>query len=356
MSASLPVNKIGEPEPSRDLLAYLRLLAGPSPAPGRFFDIRWTTGEQRMSRRFVPAQRTSEAAHLIGRLASRADVYVGVALSDGQRDGTKHAISGSHMLYIDRDHSGMQRDLAKFEYPPTMEVASGTPDHLHLYWRLHEHTPSQQVESANRRIARLLGGDPACVDVARILRPGTLNHKHDPPRPVSLVAYRPDAHYTLAELLSVLPALERSPARAERRAREHRRDDPLQRVKPAHYIRLLTGLAPGPDGKIACPFHPDSTPSLHVYDTPERGWACYGCPTPDGKPRGGDIYTLASMLWGIPSRGPGFIELRARLDDVFRVDRDAASRWRAPRASERGRPWGRAREPDRAQPQLDRGR
>lgn len=357
MSASLPIDQSREPEPSRDLLAYLQLLAGSSPAPGRFFDIRWLTGERRMSRRFVPAQRTSEAAHLITRLAAQNDVYVGVALRDGQRDGGKHAISGSHLLYIDMDHSGTQLALARFECPPTMEVASGTPDHLHVYWQLNQRASSSQVESANRRIARLLGGDPACVDIARVLRPpGTLNHKHDPPTSVSLVAYRPDARYTLAELLGVLPEVERAPARQARHERQRRRDDPLQRIKPAHYIRLLTGLVPGPDHKIPCPLHPDRTPSLHVYDTPEQGWACYGCATPDGKPRGGDIYSLASLLWSIPARGRDFIELRARLDDVFRIQRDVAPSWGVSPAREHDRPWDRASETDRAQPQNNRGR
>ncbi len=355
MSVGSRIGQGRERKPSGELLAYLQLLAGSSPAPDQFFDIRWLTGERRMSRRFVPAQRTSEAAHLITRLAARADVYVGVAFRDGQRDGGKHAISGSHLLYIDMDRSGTQLALAKFECPPTMEVASGTPDHLHVYWRLNQRASGPQVESANRRIARLLGGDPACVDIARVLRPpGTLNHKHDPPARVSLLAHRPDARYTLAELLSVLPAIERVPGRKQRRVREHRRDDPLQQIAPAHYVRLLTGVAPGRDGKIACPFHLDSTPSLHVYDTPERGWVCYGCPTADGKPRGGDIYSLASLLWSIPARGRDFIELRARLDDVFRIHRDVASPWGV--ARDRGRPWDRTRKPDRVAPQIDRGR
>jgi hypothetical protein len=32
MSASLPIDQIGEREPSRDLLTYLQVLAGSSPA------------------------------------------------------------------------------------------------------------------------------------------------------------------------------------------------------------------------------------------------------------------------------------------------------------------------------------
>ena len=356
MSKSVPIDQIREPQPSRELLAYLQLLAGPSPAQDEFFDVRWTSSHG-MSRRFIAAQRTGDAAELIARQAIRTDVYVGGALRQGGRDGGKQAISGSHLLYIDHDHSLTQQRLARFQSPPTMEVASGTPGHRHLYWQLEERAPNEQVESANSRIERLLGGDSACVDVARILRPpGTLNHKHDPPSPVGLLAHRPDARYKLAELLSALPAIERAPEREQRYARGRRGDDPLQAIKPAHYIRLLTGLVPGPDGKIPCPFHPDRTPSLHVYDTPERGWACYGCATPDGKPRGGDIYTLASLLWGIPSCGSGFIELRARLDDVFRIERDQASPWRRPHAPEHDGPWDRVRQAVRADRQLDRGR
>lgn len=355
MSASSRIGRT-EQESSSELLAYLQLLAGPSPVQDEFLDVRWRSGNG-MSRRFVPAQRTSDAADLIARLATRTDVYVGVALRDGGGDGGKQSISGSHLLYIDRDHSRTQQQLARFQCPPTMEVASGTPGHRHLYWQLDERAPSEQVESANCRIARLLDGDPACVDVARILRPpGTLNHKHDPPTRVSLLAHRPDARYTLTELLSVLPPIERVPGREQRHAREGRRDDPLQQIAPAHYVRLLTGLAPGRDGKIACPFHSDRTPSLHVYDTPEQGWACYGCRTPDSKPRGGDIYSLASLLWSIPARGRDFIELRARLDDVFRISRDPASAWHRLRAREHDRPWDRAREVDRAERQIDRSR
>lgn len=108
----------------------------------------------------------------------------------------------------------------------------------------------------------------------------------------------------------------------QRYLRDARRDDPLQQIKPAHYVRLLTGQTPGPDRKIVCPLHDDRTPSLHVYETPEQGWACYGCPTADGKPVGGDVYTLGSLLWHIPARGPAFIDLRACLDDVFRIHRD----------------------------------
>jgi DNA primase len=55
-------------------------------------------------------------------------------------------------------------------------------------------------------------------------------------------------------------------------------------------------------------FHEDRTPSLHVYDDPERGWYCFGCG------RGGSIYDLASLLWQRETHGRDFIELRRELE------------------------------------------
>jgi hypothetical protein len=82
-------------------------------------------------------------------------------------------------------------------------------------------------------------------------------------------------------------------------------DDALRRVAPAVYVRALTGLTPGRDGKVSCPFHgPDHTPSLHVYGA---GWYCYGCG------RGGSIYDLGVEVFGLATRGREFIDVRRRL-------------------------------------------
>jgi hypothetical protein len=82
--------------------------------------------------------------------------------------------------------------------------------------------------------------------------------------------------------------------------------DPLQSVPPPVYVERLTGQRVGRSGKIRCPFQ-DRTPSLHVYDEPERGWYCFGCG------RGGDVYTLGSLLLGIGTRGSDFQTLRRRV-------------------------------------------
>jgi len=293
------------------LVTYLRLLAG-TPLPGQHFDLRSGGGGTPMRRWFVRTNRIPNAAALITRLALTEDVYVGVALRDGNTHGGRRAISGSHLLFIECDDPNAIARVAGFWRPPTLEIVSGTPGHLHLYWRLTERANNAQVEDANRRLARGLGGDLASVDVARILRPpGTFNYKHDPPRPVTLKVLRADARYALAEITAGLPADPRAfrVSRPNGRLALARIDRELLSIPAAEYVRVLSGTAPHRGGKVRCPFHPDRTPSLQVY--PDGGFYCFGCR------RGGTIFDFAAHLWGITPRQRGFVELRSRLAGVF---------------------------------------
>lgn len=301
--------------PLAGITLYLQTLTVGAP-PGALLDVRYRTTRRGLTRVFIDAK-APDAASTITRIGRHTDVYVGCAMRIRRR-GTRDDLAPTALLWADCDTPRSLAALNVFEPTPTMIVASGSEQHAHAYWTLTRPLPVEQLQHANRRLAAALGADRRCADAARILRPpDTLNFKHTPPRPVELIQHTGQLHRT-KDILAAIPATPRA-ANRPRRLQDARRDDPLQHIKPAHYIRLLTGHTPGPDGKIACPFHEDHTPSLHVYETPEQGWACYGCPTPDGKPLGGDIYTLASLLWHIPAHGPAFNDLRARLNDVFRV-------------------------------------
>ena len=221
--------------------------------------------------------------------------------------------AGSHLLYIECDDPDAAARLAAFPFPPTMEVASGSPGGLQLYWRLQQRAASLQVESANRRLALALGGDPACVDIARILRPPqTLNYKHDPPAGVVLLAFREGARYTLAQLTEGLSEDPR-PRASERELTVRRRlartqlDRELLTIPAAQYVRILTGRSANAGGKVLCPFHPDTDPSLQLYA--DGTFYCFG----SGCGRGGTIIDFAAHLWGMTPRGAEFIDLRKRL-------------------------------------------
>jgi Protein of unknown function (DUF3631)/RepB DNA-primase from phage plasmid len=82
----------------------------------------------------------------------------------------------------------------------------GTGGGLHCYWLFHEAeaaTPEAvaRVETALRRLADHIGGDPQCAECARLMRvPGTVNYKREVPVAVRVLEDRPAARYELAEL------------------------------------------------------------------------------------------------------------------------------------------------------------
>jgi hypothetical protein len=294
---------------------YLEQLVGPEPA-GRLLEIRYVTGSG-MGRLFVPARRLDLARRAILPLGERTDVYCGVLLRT-RRAGGRDAVADSHLVWVDLDTPDALARLDRFAIPASMRVLTGTPGHAHAYWILTTPIDPWTVEQVNRRLALTLSGDPASVDRARILRPGgSRSHKHRPSVPVQLERLDPAAR-DLGELLDALDPLPepngaRPPARPRRRGRPARAlDDELLRIPACVYVQHLTGLAPNRAGKVSCPFHPDRTPSLQLYE--DGSWYCFGaCQA------GGSIYDFAARLWlseqsgGAALRGRQFLELRDRL-------------------------------------------
>ena len=99
---------------------------------------------------------------------------------------------------------------------------------------------------------------------------------------------------------------------------EHRGGDPLLPIVPDVYVRRLLGVEVPRHRKVPCPFHEDRHASLHVYETPGRGWYCFGACR-----RGGTIYDLAAPLYfsgqspEMLLRNERFIEVRERLMAMF---------------------------------------
>ncbi|MGH2877662.1 MAG: DNA-primase RepB domain-containing protein [Sciscionella sp.] len=285
---------------------YLQMLAGADPA-GRLIEIRSATGDGGMRQTFVLATRPDHAARAITTLAASTDVYVGVLLRR-HRAGGRHACERSHLAFIEIDRPDALKELQRYRCPPSAAIASGTPGHVHAYWQLHEPVDLDELEQANRRLAIRLGGDLASVDASRILRPPkTVNRKHSPPTPVELLLLAPARRYQLDELTAGLadpPPRLRSSAHCSRAASTEL-DELLLAIPAATYVRVLTGRQPNRAGKICCPLHDDTTPSLQLYD---HGWYCFGaCRT------GGSIYDFGALLYGLDTRGRGFLQLRQRL-------------------------------------------
>lgn len=286
------------------LTAYLDVITGRGEGEGWIEVRRRYAGGMRT--RFFPARGSHR--HLerhLDRHGTTHDVYVGCALRKAQRGDRDH-VGQVWTLWAECDGPRSRRGLDAFVSPPSLLIASGTPGNVHAYWALADAIDADTAESANRRLATAVGGDPVCYDAARILRPpGTRNHKHKPALAVRQIGPSHRQPYRLAELVAGLPpGVPLAPGAAALRIISA---DPLLSIEPARYIPELTGLALGRDSKVSCPFHEDRTPSLHVFATAERGWFCFGCG------RGGSIYDLAASLWGLQTRGGEFVELRERL-------------------------------------------
>jgi RepB DNA-primase from phage plasmid/CHC2 zinc finger len=290
-----------------ELECYLHLLAGHQPV-GRLIEIRYTTGPGEMAHRFIDAADRGRARRLIRALAHRTDVYAGVLLRD-RPSGGRQAVSSSHLVFIETDDVEASERLARFAHQPTMLVASGSPGHLHVYWQLHRAIGVLELEQANRRLAHHLGGDLASVDAARILRPpSSWNHKRNPPARVRLLQLDRACRYALDELVGDLgepPGRTAHDTTARPRQLQHPLDQMLLAIPAERYVRALTGREPNRQGKVSCPFHDDSDPSLQLY--PDGSWYCFACRV------GGTVYDFAARLWGCETKDRAFLALRDRL-------------------------------------------
>ena len=338
-----------------ELERYLRALAGSSPGE-RLLEIRYRR-QIGMGQRFVRADDMPSAAAAVRELAVGRDTYVGVLLRD-HRGGGREAVSRSHLVFCELDAEASDNLITRAPRPPSILIASGTPGHLHAYWLLNEEVSAERVQEANRKLAYRVGGDLASVDAARILRPPeTWNQKHRPPAGVRLLLLSERRVYELEELLAGLedPAIARHTSRerqAGRRSEPSARrrmatdtaalDERLREIPTSVYVLRLTGVEPNREGKIACPFHHDRTPSLQCY--PDGMFCCFGCR------QAGSIFDFAAALWGLGTKGREFLVLRDRLADELGIERELG----AGDADRAARRTGRSRRP--APITIDNGR
>jgi hypothetical protein len=303
---------------TEQLRAYLGVLCAGA-GEMQWLDIRWRSPRHPMRRRFIAADGITQAERLIAARARHGDVYVGVALRDGNTHGGRAAIAAGRLAWLESDNPRSAGLIAGFAHPPSMIVASGTPGHLQAYWALDRRCDVDELERLNRRLAFALAGDSGCTDAARILRPpGSLNYKHDPPRAVTLLHLSTESPVSVERLSAALPRdpdpVTWRPAPRAARTGRTRLDRELLAIPAAEYARVLTSRLPNREGKILCPFHDDGSPSLQLYS--DGGFYCFG----SSCRRGGSIFDFAGHLWGIDPRGVRFLELRERLAVAFALE------------------------------------
>lgn len=302
------------------LCTFLDVL-GADAAPGELLELRYRldTGHG-LGRYFEPVHSSPALATRALLLARTTDTYIACAPRK-RRGGTIDDIAASAVVWVDLDTPQAVGALQRFSPAPAIVIASGTGTNVHAYWPLTGRADAEQVAAANRKLAHALGGDCGAVtNAAAILRPpGTHNHKHEPSTRVDALKLNSHRQLALGEITAGLhdPATATRPATPATRS-PHASSDPLLRIAPAEYVERLLGVKVPRSGKVACPFHEDKTPSLHVYDTPEQGWCCFSARCAiDGRPRGGSIYNLAGPLMGYDTTGDDFRALKRELRHIF---------------------------------------
>jgi len=166
-----------------------------------FLELRHLPADGEASQQFRPLGDDLDWVHRWSP-EGRVDVYFGVyprTRSAGVADAIASQVS---CLFCDLDdgRAGLPQALA-----PTITVDSGTPGHVHCYWRLARPVAVADAESANRALARALGGDVNATDRARVLRlPGTINSKTG--REAVVTHHDPGATYRLEDFASLIAA------------------------------------------------------------------------------------------------------------------------------------------------------
>src|SRR4051812_14035317 len=294
---------------------FLAALAGRAD-PTDFLELRYRLEDGlRMGQLFERPERLRELATRALALGRRTDVYVGCAPRT-RRHGGRDAVARAYVLWADCDGEEAVAALERFDPAPSIVVASGTGSNCHAYWPLSGPLAVDEVERANRRPAHAPGADPPPAAAARTLRvPATHSHKHHPPTPVEAIRLDTERRLSAAEVIAALPDPPAPPRRDPVVPAEQRLDDPLLAIAPDVYVRRLLGVEIPRHRKVRCPFHDDRQASLHVYETAQRGWYCFGSCR-----RGGTIYDLAAPLYGYEPRGEDFVRLRAELRGLFGLE------------------------------------
>lgn len=131
-----------------------------------------------------------------------ADLYFSVnAVDAGNPRGPGHRVQNAHVrqvrvVYADLDGAGASMPLQ-----PSVMVNSGRGQHC--YWLLTQPIDAAQAAELQRRWVHHVGGDPAAVDLARVLRvPGSVNTKNG--QRVTVTVWEPGRRYNADDLAAAI--------------------------------------------------------------------------------------------------------------------------------------------------------
>ena len=144
--------------------------------------------DARVEQRFSPAETAAgrTQAWLRHLNAQRYDIYLGVnPVREDSRQREKGDIAQVRRLQVDLDNNGPENlkrllgDVTRGVIPQPRHLLRSSKDHYQVLWDTARGQWSpDQAEATMRSLAARYGGDPACSEVARVMRwPGYRNQK-----------------------------------------------------------------------------------------------------------------------------------------------------------------------------------
>jgi len=142
------------------------------------------------------------------------NIYAGVCPRKAEGSATDVETLPGSVLWTDFDHieprEAWEHAIGVGMPRPTMAINSGNG--CHLYWRLNNKAPLDELSTLVGDIAAHLGSDPSVKNLSRIMRlPGFMNLK-DPCAPCKLLHAEPNTRYDFAELRDAVPRVRQEPS------------------------------------------------------------------------------------------------------------------------------------------------
>jgi hypothetical protein len=132
-------------------------------------------------------------------------IYVAINETDGSGGRSIDHIVSVRACFVDLDGVPLTNSH-RLKLLPHI-VASTSPGRYHLYW-LAQGVGRDEFTSSQRRLLRLIDGDPAVIDLSRVMRlPGFPHQKHEPFMVVAQYSERAEP-YRRTELLKALDEAE----------------------------------------------------------------------------------------------------------------------------------------------------
>lgn len=231
--------------------------------PSKFIDLRPVRPDSTNApEKFFWVDNQEDAIEYALEVANTHHVYVAVLPRDHQ-SGKAEAVSQADVIWVDCDGPESVEKLKAFALQPSLTVGSGSEGNMHAYWKLTKPVDPGVAEALNDRLVAHLGADKSCRDRARVMRlAGSLNHKHDPPKPAEIVAF-PDTRYDIEEIEAVVDPLPEEPPSGSRCSARKPIDSPSPVVQGA-LSKLEKVKKEGAQWKALCPAHDDHDPSLSI--------------------------------------------------------------------------------------------